>query len=407
MRRTTHFLPHCLTSSTLSSSTNSPVSYLLNCASFVSPFSTFFLDNPYLVYAILKYKQRFEAVRAFTLESGQQEIERQNEKKKAGSVSDVAESPTLSQLEEDLHTPSGARSPLGRIPEEHSPFAIGDDDSDDERDIDGTRTPSQSSPSAQTSRRPSMASTTDENGAQMVRGMSEKARGKKPAGHPPFSRQNSMTSQTSMTALFTPSASGFTPTVPWVSLLNNPVVNKICLRTDNISQLESWLPELPLHTILTIISAIAPHIPDAALQSSTSPEARTLIHNLPSFADEPEVKSIVSEPTPVRVQSFEWSALSMGWYESLLWGFIFSSEMVVGSAAGATPGTVGVWNGTAIKLFRVQEAAALGPTLLAPKGAVDAVGSNLVQRIGNLSLMGRNSISQESGAASSPTVHEV
>ncbi|KAK9856901.1 hypothetical protein MYU51_021323 [Penicillium brevicompactum] len=336
-----------------------------------------FTENPYLVYAILKYRQRFEAVRAFTLESGQQEIERQNERKKAGSSSETATSPTLSQSEDDLHSQS--RSSLGRIPEENSPFAIGDDDSDDEQDMDGPQTPSQSSPSAQTSRRPSIASTIDENGTSMVRGMSEKARGKKPAGHPPFSRQNSMTSQTSMTAFFTPSASGFTPTVPW---------------------LESWLPELPLHSILTIISAIAPHIPDAALQSSTSSEARTLIHNLPSFADEPEVKSIISEPTPVRIQSFEWSALSMGWYESLLWGFIFSSEMVVGSAAGATPGTVGVWNGTAIKLFRVQEAAALGPTLLAPKGAVDAVGSNLVQRIGNLSLRGRDSTSQEAGAPS-------
>lgn len=89
----------------------------------------------------------------------------------------------------------------------------------------------------------------------------------------------------------------------------------------------------------------------------------------------------------------------MGWYESLLWGFIFASEMIVGTASGATPGTVGVWNGTRIKLFKVQEAAAQGPTLLAPKGAVDAVGSNLVQRIGNLSL--RRSNGQESQSQSS------
>ncbi|KAJ5688916.1 hypothetical protein N7462_003308 [Penicillium macrosclerotiorum] len=343
-----------------------------------------FNENPYLVYSILKYKERFEAVRTFTLESGQQEIERQREKRKAGDA-DMISSPTLSHSEEDLHAPSGARSPLTRIPEENSAFAIGDDDSDEEGEDGGAQTPSQSSPSAQTSRRPSFASTTDETNSQ-ARGISEKARGKMPAGRPSFSRQNSMTSQTSMSALFTGSSCGFTPTVAW---------------------LESWLPELPLHTILTLISAIAPHIPEAALQSTASPEARTLIHNLPSFADEPQVKSIVSEPTPVRAQSFEWSALSMGWYESLLWGFIFSSEMVVGSAAGATPGTVGVWNGTAIKLFRVQEAAAQGPTLLAPKGAVDAVGSNLVQRIGNLSLRGRNSISQESSGGHSPSVREV
>ena len=51
-------------------------------------------------------------------------------------------------------------------------------------------------------------------------------------------------------------------------------------------------------------------------------------------------------------------------------------------------GTVGVWNGTAIKLFRVQETAATGPTLMAPRGAVDAVGSNLVHRIGSLNLRG-------------------
>ena len=64
-----------------------------------------------------------------------------------------------------------------------------------------------------------------------------------------------------------------------------------------------------------------------------------------------------------------------------------------------TKGTVGVWNGTAIKLFRVQETAAEGPTLLAPKGAVDAVGSSLVQRIGSLSLSG--------GASAPVTVRDV
>ncbi|KAJ5223414.1 hypothetical protein N7468_007956 [Penicillium chermesinum] len=342
-----------------------------------------FAENPYLVYAILKYKQRFEAIRAFTIESGQQEIERQTEKRKAADTpGEVPTSPSLSHSEEDLHMPSGARSPLTRIPEENGAFVIGDDDSDDE----GQHTPSRSSPSGQNSRRPSNASTNDENGLQQLRGMSEKARGKMPAGRPSFSRQNSMTSQTSLSALFTSPSTGFTPTVPW---------------------LESWLPELPLHTIITIISAIAPHIPDSALQTTSSPEARTLVANLPSFTEEPQIKNIISEPTPIRAQSFEWTALSMGWYESLLWGFIFSSEMVVGSAAGGTPGTVGVWNGTAIRLFKVQEAAAQGPTLLAPKGAVDAVGSNLVQRIGNLSLRGRNSASQESSSSQSPSIREV
>ncbi|RJE23776.1 hypothetical protein PHISCL_03861, partial [Aspergillus sclerotialis] len=322
-----------------------------------------FTKNPFLVYAVLKARKRFEALRAFTLESGQQEIERQNEKRKAERGSnDLGSSFSLSQSEDDPHASSGSRSPLSRIPE-NSPFAIGGDDSEDEGE--GQRTPSQSSHSVQTSRRPSISSNIDESVPLQLRGMSEKARGKMPAGQSSFSRQNSITSQSSVSAAFAGSSSGFTPTAAW---------------------LESWLHELPLHTILSVISAIAPHVPDVALQSTSNPEARTLIANLPSFADDSLIQTIISDASPIRVHSFEWSALSLGWYESLLWGFIFSSEMVVGTASGATPGTVGVWNGTKIKLFRVQEAAAQGPTLLAPKGAVDAVGSNLVQRIGNLGI---------------------
>ncbi|KAA8647007.1 Hid1 family protein [Aspergillus tanneri] len=345
-----------------------------------------FTNNPFLLYAILKHRRRFEAVREFTLESGQQEIERQNERRKAENGSnDLTSSPALSAADEDPYASSGARSPLGRIPEENSPFAIGGDDSDDEQE--GQKTPANTSPSVQGSRRPSMSSSViDESVPLQLRGMSEKARGKMPAGQPSFSRQNSMTSQSSLSvALQASPNNGFTPTAAW---------------------LESWLPELPLHTSLTIISAIAPHIPESAFHAISSPEARTLLENLHSFAEDPTIRNIMSEPSPVRVHTFEWSALSLGWYESLLWGFIFSSEMVVGSASGATPGTVGVWNGTGIRLFKVQEAAAQGPTLLAPKGAVDAVGSNLVQRIGSLSL--RRSNTQDSQMNSrSASVREV
>lgn len=74
--------------------------------------------------------------------------------------------------------------------------------------------------------------------------------------------------------------------------------------------------------------------------------------------------------------------MSLGWYESLLWGFIFASEMMV------QKGTVGVWNGSNIRLFRVEQVAASGPSLMKPMGAVDAVGSNLVQRIGKLGVKG-------------------
>ena len=168
------------------------------------------------MYAILKYGKRFEAVREFTLESGQQEIERQNERRKSSSGShEFVCSPVLSPSDEDAHVSSGTRSPLGRIPEENSPFAIGgDEDSDDERERQTT--PAQDSPSVQTSRRPSISSVVEESVPLQLRGMSEKARGKMPAGQPSFSRQNSMTSQSSLSAAFLTSSSGFTPTTAWV-----------------------------------------------------------------------------------------------------------------------------------------------------------------------------------------------
>ena len=54
----------------------------------------------------------------------------------------------------------------------------------------------------------------------------------------------------------------------------------------------------------------------------------------------------------------------------------------------AQRGTAGIWNSTNIRLFKVEKEAARGPSLMKPMGAVDAVGSNLVQRIGSLTVRG-------------------
>lgn len=112
-----------------------------------------------------------------------------------------------------------------------------------------------------------------------------------------------------------------------------------------------------------------------------------------------EIRGI--EPTPIRVHLFEWSPLSLGWYESLLWGFVFAQEMLVAK------GTAGVWNNTSIRLFKVQEAAAQTPSLMQPRGAVDAVGSNLVQRIGSLNLRAATQAAQRPPATTGNTVRDV
>lgn len=146
-----------------------------------------------------------------------------------------------------------------------------------------------------------------------------------------------------------------------------------------IKQVESWLPSLPLHTILTLIQELGPQLPSTSSSHHRPSETSSPIADL-EVIRHAEIRGI--DPSPIRVHLFEWSRLSLAWYESLLWGFIFAGELYL------SKGTSGIWNGTVIKLFRVQETASAGPSLLAPRGAVDAVGSNLVQRINSLNLRG-------------------
>ncbi|KAJ4311121.1 hypothetical protein N0V94_008108 [Neodidymelliopsis sp. IMI 364377] len=310
--------------------------------------------NPNLVYTIIRSKKRFQALRDFTLESGQEEIERQNQLRKEGGA-ELSRQTSI----DSLRSPTAARTPsLGNVPEENSAFAIGSDDEDDSEGEE-TSPPSQPRSPVQSpqggsrgaSRSASIASSVDESVPLQLRGMSEKARGKMPVGQPTFSRQNSMTSLASVNA--------------------TPILGANEFFTPSLNWLESWLSELPLHTTLVLIQTLDPKL--STSEATTTAAALAAIQST-------TVSGI--EPSPIRVHLFEWSTLSLGWYESLLWGFVFASEMVVAR------GTAGVWNNTSIRLFKVQEGAAQTPSLLAPRGAVDAVGSNLVQRIGSLNLRG-------------------
>jgi hypothetical protein len=182
---------------------------------------------------------------------------------------------------------------------------------------------------------------------------------------PTFSRQNSTTSLSSYATPGYSTTGAFEPTTAWI---------------------ESWLPELPLHTILTLIDQLSPKLPRGDAPSD-NPSTSIL-----RIIQKAEIRGI--DPSSIRVQLFEWSPLSLGWYESLLWSFVFTAEMQV------SKGTVGVWNGTSIKLFRVETVAPTGPTLSSPRGAVDAVGSNIVSRIGSINLRGvSGSTEGQSGSA--------
>lgn len=85
-----------------------------------------------------------------------------------------------------------------------------------------------------------------------------------------------------------------------------------------------------------LISELGPKMPNSNNSNDTAEALKTI--------REIEIRGI--EPSPIRVHLFEWSALSLGWYESLLWGFVFAAEMLVAK------GTAGVWNNTSIRLCK-------------------------------------------------------
>ncbi|KAF1991124.1 hypothetical protein K402DRAFT_347080 [Aulographum hederae CBS 113979] len=321
-----------------------------------------FESNPNFIYAVLRSKKRFNSLREFTLESGQEEIERQAQLRKEQALADTSSPVRVSS--DSVRSPATARTPsMGTVPEDNT-FTIGDDD-DETSDDEHTAVQSpQNAQSINSSRAASVSSSIDDSVPVQMRAMSEKARGKRPMGQPAFSRQNSTASLASLTPTTSITMNGaFTPSADWI---------------------DRWLPELPLHTILTLLSDLEPQI---SLISDTASALSALRHaSLPQGID----------PTPPRTILFEWNALSLGWYESLLWGFIFTAE------AGVAKGTAGMWNGTGIKLFKVQETAAQTPTLLAPRGAVDAVGSNLVMRIGSLGLRGGAGPGGGNGSSTAP-----
>ncbi|TFB04536.1 Ubp5-interacting protein ftp105 [Trichoderma ghanense] len=310
-------------------------------------------QNPELILAILKNKKRIEALRSFTLESGQEEIEKINRRRKesgnhSGLFDDGSRRSSADSVRSPTNTLSRAQS-LDEAPAD-SAFAVGDDE-DDDSDEEPQATPAASTASENPSQASSVTNVEDAVPVQL-RGMSEKARGKMPANIQSFSRQNSSTSLGAYSTSNPAFGGSFEPTAPW---------------------LDTWLPELPLHTLLTVIQQATAVLPRTALAREAAPDTLRRIQ---------KIEFIGLEPSPIRVHSFEWSPLALGWYESLLWGVIFASEMQIAK------GTMGIWNGTAIKLFRVQETAPAGPTLTSPRGAVDAVGSNIVSRIGQMNLRG-------------------
>lgn len=165
-------------------------------------------ENPNFVYSILRSHKRFENLRSFTLESGQDEINSQNRSQK--DANELTETESVRSLSMDT---SRRTSHEQGVPDPDQ-FAIGDSD-DDEGGDQGPRTDRRQSQGSN-SRSPTepRGASIDESLPIQLRGMSEKARGKLPVGT--LSRQNSVLSISSQPSIATHPPGHFSPTPEWV-----------------------------------------------------------------------------------------------------------------------------------------------------------------------------------------------
>ncbi|KAI7417930.1 hypothetical protein KC336_g9885, partial [Hortaea werneckii] len=262
-----------------------------------------------------------------------------------------------------IRSPTSARSStqLEHVPE-HGRFAIGDDDDDDNDDDHEDDDDMRRSSTSLSAVRSSSASLVEDAMPMQSRSMSEKARGKQPVGQGSFSRSTSRnTSTASLPALNTLQANSAAPNLPLMQFRPTP------------EWLETWLPYLNLHPILTVLEDVS--ATDTTAVPTPTAEFTSRLTN--------------EEASAPSAQAFQWTSLSLGWYISLLWGLIYASD------ANSNKGINGIWTGTNIKLFSIVASAHGTVSLSSPKGAVDAVGDSIARRISSLSFKGAGTASSQ------------
>ncbi|KAM3417251.1 hypothetical protein BST61_g5509 [Cercospora zeina] len=346
-------------------------------------------ENQQFTRVLIASKKQFRALQQITLEGALAEAERQAiERKDRGDVLSPTSLSRGSSID-DMRRPVPPRTPsLAGVPEDCR-FAIGDDEDEDDIDAEVDEKVDQ--------RVPRGANASGEHRVSDPVRLSEKARGKQPAAlRLSTSRQTSISSLPTVTLTPITASQHFQPSEQW---------------------LESWYTQLPLDPILKVIEdSESRHQHGVSARTSTS-SAQEDQHNADLRGAAAEDQLGIRRETRQSAQlprqstdsgrsaqaahgadgqghlqpqdnikpaaggpvSFQWTAVAIGWYNALIWSRIYLQE------AEAFQGSGGLYSSTDIKLFR-RQGASQEISLKSPKGAIDAVGASLAQRISSISI---------------------
>ncbi|GIZ47033.1 hypothetical protein CKM354_001013400 [Cercospora kikuchii] len=347
-------------------------------------------ENQQFIRVLIASKKHFRALQQITVEGALAEAERQAiERKDRGDVLSPTSHSRGSSID-SMRRPVAPRTPsLANVPED-TRFAIGDDEDEDHEGNENADVDEKADQRA--------SKTPDAGGENRVPTpvrLSEKARGKQPAAvRLSTSRQTSTTSLPTLTPVTT--SQNFQPSEQW---------------------LESWYTQLPLEPILKVIE-------DSETRKQDGVSARTSTSSAPEEQHDADVRRATTAEQPglgrearqsaqltrqstdsgrsaqaaygadgqghlgtkdnIRPAaggpvSFQWTAVAIGWYNALIWSRIYLQE------AEAFQGSGGLYSSTDIKLFR-RQGASQEISLKSPKGAIDAVGASLAQRISSISI---------------------
>jgi hypothetical protein len=307
------------------------------------------------VEVIIGNRKHFRALQAFTLEGALDEIDRQGQERKDHG-SDVQGTSQQTSFDSARGVASVRSPSLSDVPENDDRFAIGDED--DEEAHASSPTSSRAAGQAESPAR-----------------ISEKARGKKPAvSLASMSRNASASSLPSLS--YSPNTTNFRPSPEW---------------------LESWTSRLPLDLIMKTIERAENkqknrNDPAAGRErtldakffsrpatdgSQEQPGGTCGIRVLHSNAT--NVFSTDEKPKSANGTSFQWTAFAIGWYNALIWSRIYLQEVE------AFQGSGGLYSSTNVVLFK-RSTGSQEISLRSPKGAIDAVGNSLAQRISSISM---------------------
>ncbi|KTW29776.1 hypothetical protein T552_04096 [Pneumocystis carinii B80] len=305
--------------------------------------------NLHLIYAILRSSERFELLKNFTLEKALIELEKNSEFKK-NELNNVKND--TKEFHKD-NTCFSEKSPLPQTSfQDNNPFVIEDDESNSQETNSENTTVTDKLSKGKSSISLIGTSTSAFESHKINNSfISEKAKGKLPErlkSSSDFTKTNPFHLNTYTPKSILKTKENFTPTEDWV---------------------KSWHSSLDLDTILTIIKQLKPKINDIA---SSTPNPNIILEALSSLSIDFDITD--TEPIPFICNDHTLTRI-----EGLLWGHIYVAE------TNFSTGAIGIWTGTSIKLFRIQETKH-SPSLLSPKGAVDAVAKSVIDKVGNLNF---------------------